>query len=397
MVNLTSKDFINKDKFSTQELSYVKEALSKEHWGRDWNSEVENKFSKIFGVNHSITCNSGTSGLHAALAAIDIKEGDEVITPALTVVMDAYTVIYKKAIPTFSDVDLSTHLVTAEEIEKKITPKTKAIITVSWNGLSCDMDPIMKLAKKHNLKVIDDSAQSVLAKYNGKMAGTIADIGVFSFESRKHITSGGEGGMIVTNDKELATKARKFAGIGYRHLSASAGKTHLASSTVQDPTYRRFDTLGYNYRMNPITASVLMGQLDRIDEIVNKRKYIGKMFLDATSGYDWFIPQYTPSNCEHSYYTFSVDYYENEIKFKWKEFYNKYIEMGGDGFYSSPVMPYIEPSLHKKSFGNTVLDYGLCPIAEGLQKRDMLFKTNYRDVLEAEKKVDILSKLLKSL
>ena len=169
--------------------------------------------------------------------------------------------------------------------------------------------------------------------YKGKVAGQLADITVFSFESKKHLTTGGEGGMVVTNNEELATKARKFIGIGYKHLSARAGATDLALPHVQDPNYLRFDTIGPNYRLNQISAAVGIGQLERIDEIINKRKAIGKIFLEGTENIvDWFIPQKTPDDCIHAFYTFSSRYTLNEIGKTWKDFYNEYKKRGGDGF-----------------------------------------------------------------
>ncbi len=385
-------------KFSYPEVTNALEVLLNHEAGYPWVNEFEKKFTIKMGVDYAIACNSGTSGLHAALYAVGIGEGDEVIIPALTVIMDAYAVIHHGGVPVFADVDEKTHLITAEEIEKKITSKTRAIITVSWDGISCDMDSIMSLAKKYNLRVVDDSARTVLSTYKNRLAGTIADISVFSFESKKHLSAGGEGGMIVTNDEALATKARKFAGIGYKHMTADAGRTHLAIGTVQDPAYKRFDTIGVNYRMNDITAAIGSGQLDRIEEIVARRQQVGKMFLDATRGYDWFIPQATPKDCTHSYYTFSVDYRGFELfGVSWKQFYNRYKEMGGDGFYGIVAIPYTEPALVGKTFGSTKYLPGLCPVSEGLQERVMCFKTNYRDLSVAQEKIDILVKLLRSL
>ena len=398
LINDYLSDTIPKDsKFSYPEVTNALDALLNHDAGYPWVNEFEKKFALRMGVNFAIACNSGTSGLHAALYAVGISEGDEVIIPALTVIMDAYAVLHHRGVPVFADVDESTHLITADEIEKKITSKTKAIITVAWDGISCDMDSIMALAKKHNLMVVDDCARSVLSTYKGELVGTLADISVFSFESKKHLSAGGEGGMIVSNNEGLAVKARKFAGIGYKHMTADAGRTHLAIDTVQDPSYKRFDTIGVNYRMNDITAAIGMGQLDRIDEIVGRRQKVGKLFLEMTSGFEWFIPQAIPDNCTHSYYTFSVDYRGLEyFGVSWKEFYNRYKALGGDGFYGIVAIPYTEPAIAGKTFGQTTCSPGLCPISEGLQERVMCFKTNYRDVDDARKKINILVELLRS-
>lgn len=391
----TEKVIPTDSKFGYPELCRAMEMLLDHNSEVSWTTEFERRFATRMGVAHAIACNSGTSGLHAALFAAGVGPGDEVIIPALTVIMDAYAVIHLGAVPVFADVNEDTHVISVEDIERKITPKTKAVITVSWEGLSCDMDPIMELARSRGIKVIDDSARTVLGIYKGRLAGTIADLTVFSFEAKKHLTSGGEGGMIVSNDAELARQARKFAGIGYRHLTADAGRTHLAIDVVQDPAYKRFDVIGLNYRMNDISAAVGIGQLERVDEIVQRRKDVGQLFLERTAGYDWFTPQRTPEGYEHAYYTFSVDYLgEQAHGTTWKEFYNEYKAMGGDGFYGAVAIPYLEPALLGKTYGDFICAPGLCPVAEGLQQRVMCFKTNYRDMGVAEQKVDLLAKLL---
>ena len=396
LLNASAKNMIPSDsKFGYPELGHAIDMLMDHDSGVSWTTEFERRFATRMGVAHAIACNSGTSGLHAALFAAGVGPGDEVIIPALTVIMDAYAVIHLGAVPVFADVNEDTHVISVDDIKRKITSKTKAIITVSWEGLSCDMDPIMELAHSRGIKVIDDSARTVLGTYKGRLAGTIADLTVFSFEAKKHLTSGGEGGMIVSNDAELACKARKFAGIGYRHLTADAGRTHLAIDVVQDPAYKRFDVIGLNYRMNEISAAVGIGQLERVDEIVQRRQLVGRMFLERTAGYDWFIAQRTPEGYENAYYTFSVDYrgYQQHGT-TWKEFYNDYKALGGDGFYGCVAIPYLESALYGKTYGEITFAPGLCPIAEGLQQRVMCFKTNYRDMDVAEQKVDLLAKLL---
>ena len=395
--NLLINEIKNDSKYKINEIENVLEALINHESSKSWVNELETQFSKKLGVEHAIACNSGTSGLHAALYAAGVGPGDEVIIPALTVIMDAYSVLHLGGTPVFTDVDQGTHLLSYENLKKNITNKTKAIITVAWEGLSCDMEPIMDLAKKHNIIVIDDSARNILGRYKGNYTGTLADINVFSFEAKKHMTAGGEGGMIVTNNHKLAEKARKFSGIGYRHLSADAGRTHLAISEVQDPNYMRFDTIGFNYRMNDISAAVALGQFQRIEEIVINRKTSAEFFIKAMDGCEWLIPQSVPYDCEHSYYTVAVDYLGDRfINVTWKEFYNRYIEMGGDGFYSIVAIPYLEPSLRGKIFGSQKCEPGLCPVSEGLQKRVMCFKTNYRDMKVAQSKADILHQLINS-
>ena len=351
--------------------------------------EFEEKFCEKFGVDYSVAINSATSGLHAALAAAGVGPGDEVIQPSVTVIMDAYATLYLGATPVFVDINPETWNIDVNEIEKSITEKTKAIIVVSLYGLPVDIDPIMDLARKHNITVIDDSAETVLSDYKGKYSGTCADIGVFSFEKTKHITSGSEGGMVVTNSKEFAEKVRKFGGIGYKNLTATAGRTSLASSVFQNPNYERFDSMGYNYRMNLVTAACGLANFEILDQLIDRRKEIGSMFLEAVDGCSWIKTQKVEDYCEHSYYTFAFLYEHTEVS--WEQFYNTYIEMGGDGFYACWKNPYLEPSL--KSKFSTVS----CPIAEEYQKKLMCFKTNYRDLGLAQRKVNVLKNLINDI
>jgi len=394
MTDLTNNPF---GKYNRNEAEYVRRFLSGEddRDPRSWPQRLEDAFCAQVGAKYAIACNSGTSGLHMALYAAGVGPGDEVISPALTVVMDAYATIHLGATPVFADVDPDTFNISAETIQGKVTPRTKAILTVSLEGLPVDMDPIMALAKEHNLIVVEDSAQTLLGKDNGRMAGTIGHLGVFSFENKKHMTCGSEGGMVISNDPELATRARKFGGIGYKHMTAKAGRTHLAMSTVQDPTYERFDTIGLNYRMNEVSAAVGLAQLEGIHKKVSLRQACAKLFTDAVKNCPWIVPQVTPDGFENSCYTFAFAYHGNEQRgVSWKEFYNRYIEAGGDGFYGACMIPYLEPALRDIAIGGVTFPQGQCPVAEDLQARIMQFKTNYRDIDVAAGKAYILSKLI---
>lgn len=387
-----------KNKYQSSEINLVIDALKNHNSSTSLATEFESQFAKRIGIKYAIACNSGTSGLHAALYAAGVGPGDEVIVPALTVIMDAFAVIHMGAIPIFADIDEDTHLISVQDIKRKITNKTKAIIAVSWEGISCDMDAIMQIAHENSIIVIDDSARAILNTYKGRLSGNNAHISVFSFEAKKHITTGGEGGMIVTNDHLLAEKSRKFAGIGYKHLTAEAGKTHLAQADIQRPDYKRYDVIGLNYRMNEVSAAIGLGQLKRIDEIVGKRIYIGKLYDQIFGSFNMFKPQSIPKDCTHSYYTYSVDYLGSKDNgISWVEVYNAVKAKGGDGFYGVVSIPYLEPALKGMQFGDYILQDGLCPIAESLQKRVMCFKTNYREINEAKDKLKILENTLKTL
>ena len=385
-------------KYNGTEAEYALRVLDSENdenGGFPWVTKFEEQFCKLSGAKYAIAVNSATSGLHAALIAVGVTNGDEVIQPALTVVMNSFVILQSGAVPIYADVDPNTWNITAETIEKKITKKTKAIMAVSLFGLPLDMEPILKLAAKYKLRVIDDSAETLCGEYNGSFAGVHADMAIYSFENKKHMSSGSEGGMIITNNEQLAINARKFSGIGYKNLTASAGRTSLASSVFQSPNYERHDVIGLNYRMNAITAAVGLAQLERARHLVERRICIGEMFNKVVGGCAWIKPQGTIKNANHTYYTYGFIYQGEEKKgIEWHEFYKKYKAMGGDGFYAAWKNPYLEPALKGKIYGGVKLEPGLCEVAEDYQTKIMLFKTNYRNLADARRNCEILKKLI---
>src|SRR4030042_3139289 len=170
-----------------EELKYIKGAIEGGLKG-GFNKRLEEEFAKKFGVNFAISVNSGNSALHCALFACDVKPGDEVIVPPLTFASPVFAAIYLGAVPVFADIDPETFNIDPKDIERKITKKTKAIIPVSLYGLPTDIDSIMSIARKNNLKVIKDNAECMLGKYKGRIAGTVGDMSIFSFERSKHLT-----------------------------------------------------------------------------------------------------------------------------------------------------------------------------------------------------------------
>lgn len=395
-------------KYTGNEIKYVKEFLDNKKI--PWTLRVETAFAKRFGVRYAIAHNSGTSALHSCLAAAGVGPGDEVISPALTVILDALVTLHQNAVPVFADIDPDTFNIDPVDIRRKVTKRTKVIIAVSLYGLPADMNPIMEIAREYNLTVIEDSAQCVLGMYKGRIAGTIGHMGCFSFERTKHLPIG-EGGMVITNDEHLAERVRKCGGIGYKNLTAEQGRMQVTLSMFQDPDYKRHDFFGWNYRMPEICAAVGLAQVERIDELVQRRQAIARLFDGAIEGCDWMIPQKTPDGLVNSYYTYAVKYEgEKALGVSWKKFYDTYIKLGGDGFYSAWSMPYLEPVIAQMEFygrgcpircplhdGKIVYEKGLCPIAEAIQPKLMQFKTNYRDMELAKRKTETLRKTIKEL
>jgi len=395
----------NPSKYIGNELVYVKKVLDSENWSStcgNWNQTLEKAFAKRFGSKYAVAFNSGTSTLHAALEAVGVKYGDEVISPALTVIMNTTATIHANAIPVYADIDPETFTIDPEDIERKITPKTKAIMVVSLYGLPPDMDPIMEISKKYNIRVIEDNAQCFLSTYKGRMSGTIGDIGSYSFENTKHISCG-EGGIIITDSEEYAESARKIGGHGFKNLKATEGRIRLNEDVFQNPDYKRHDVLGWNYRLNEFSAAIALAQLENIDRLVEMRVESAKMFLDVIKECEYLVPQFTPPEYTNSYYSLAVMYNgEEEIGVSWQDFRKKYIEMGGDGYYGAWSVPYLEPVIDNRQFVNRCPELykdiyykkGICPVAERVQKKIMQFKTNYRDLNLAKIKAENLKKTI---
>jgi perosamine synthetase len=303
--------------------------------------------------------------------------------------MDTFATLYVKALPVYADIDPETFNIDPEDVRKKITDKTKAIIVVHLYGLPADIDPIMELAEEKGIVVIEDSAQCVLGRYKGRIAGSIGHMACFSFENSKHI-SVGEGGMVLTNDEYYTEKVRKYAGIGFKNLTAESGRVRANDDIFQSPDYLRHDTLGYNYRLPELNSAVALAQLERLPRIVGLRQRIAKRYLEAVEGCESLVPQKVPEGYTNSYWTFALRYKGMSGR-SWQEFRKAYIKNGGDGYYGAWQVPYNEPVMqnHPKR--------GSCPVAEKLQKSLMQLKTNYQDVHVATQKAEALRNTIKEL
>jgi dTDP-4-amino-4,6-dideoxygalactose transaminase len=222
--------------------------------------DFEKQFAEYVGTKHAIATSNGTTALHTALAAMNVKEGDEVIVPSFSFIATANCVLYQKAKPIFVDVDSRTFNIDPEKIEPRITERTKAIIPVHYGGQPCDMDEINKIARNHNLMILEDSAEAHGSKYRGKMAGNLGDAACFSFYPNKNLTTG-EGGMVTTNNDEIARKAK------------------LIRSHGQDSRYHHI-MLGYNYRMTDIQASLGISQLRRLNSVVEMKRKLAAYYDD---------------------------------------------------------------------------------------------------------------------
>ena len=373
---------------SGNELNYLKQVLSNsdEVKKNPFTDRLEEAFCKKYDVKYAIAVNSGTSGLHAALVAAGVKPGDEVITTPFTVLVDSSVPVIMGADPVFADIDPETHNIDPNSIQERITKKTKAIIPVSHDGLPYDIDGVKKIADENNIIVIEDNAQAMLAEYKGRLVGQDADITMFSFERTKHVSCG-EGGMLITNNSELAIKARKFAGMGFKNLVA--GKSDLVGGVpleYQSPIYERNDAVGLNYRFNEFLGAITLAQFEQVEHFVSIRRKIAKLYDNVFEGTN-FKPQEIPEGYVSSYFTYAVEspFYNTK---EWLEFHDNHIKNGGDDFFASMILGYNEPIM--KELGFQEKWKGKCPVAEKIQPCIMQFKTNYRSLDEAKSKIELL-------
>lgn len=250
-------------------------------------TEFEEQFSDRIDVPHSISVSNGTVALHAALLALGIREGDEVIVPTLTYIASVNAVAYTGATPVFVDSLASTWQIDPQDIRRHITPRTRAIMVVHLYGQACDMDAIMKIAEEHRLFVIEDCAEAFGTFYRDRHVGGFGDISTFSFFGNKTITTG-EGGMVVTKDKTLAQRTRHFKGQG---LAEHREYWH--------------DVIGYNYRMTNIAAAIGVAQLERADELLRRKRELATTYQRALSDVPIGFHE-EQANTVHSYWMVSI-------------------------------------------------------------------------------------------
>ena len=395
-------------RFKGKEYKYIKKLLDNDISPKSsdsMNEQLERKFSKIHQQKYAVTSNSGTSTLHQALNAFGVGRGDEVIVPALTVAMCGFVIWQCGATPVYADVKKDTFLIDPEDIKKKITKKTKAILVVHLYGLMCDMDEIIKIAKKNKLFVLEDCAQCYLGTdHKKRISGTVGDAGSWSFERSKHLSTG-EGGILTTNNKKIAEKMRKFGGVGFKNLTALTGKGKIDRSKFQNPSWVRHDMFAYNYRMSEITAAVGLAQVQRINFFLKKRINSGRRYKEVISNFnnDILIPQFVPKNFKHSYFTFAAIFNGEKYRIKWMEFKNKFIKFGGDGIYAAwqtidNELPFkIAKTLGLFSGSKKISNkygWGKAPTSYKLQKKLMQFTTNQKGKKEIDKQINALKKTI---
>lgn len=258
----------------------------------------EQALATRLGVEHVIVTSNCTTSLHLALLCGGIGAGDEVIVPSFTFIATANAVLYAGARPIFVDVDPRTFTIDPREIEAAITPRTRAIMPVDQIGLAADLDPILEIARRHDLRVIEDAAPSLGATYRGRPVGAISPMTCFSFHPRKSITTG-EGGAIATNDGEVAARARVMRSHG-------ASISDLARHRADTITIEDYEELGYNYRMTDVQAAIGIEQLKKLDDILARRRRLAERYNTLLAELDGIATPYTPDYGWHTYQSYCV-------------------------------------------------------------------------------------------
>ena len=368
-------------------------------------TRLEREFAAKFGQKYGILHANGTATMHSALLACGVGVGDEVIVPAYTVFSTPAPVLHANAIPIIADVDPQTWTISVDDIRRKITPRTKAIIPVSICGLSPDMDPILELARQHNLTVIEDNAQCVLGYYKDRVVGSMGQFASFSFQASKALTCG-DGGILICSDEELATRARKAAVLGFSTLTAKPGQSVIPEELRCQPTFERHTSVGWNYRLPEIAAAVALAELERVEELIEMRRVCAECFEQVIDGCQWLVPQKTPQGYVHGWWVYAVRITRDDLD--WNTLRRKFVELGGDGFYGAylpvhrePVLPSLSREVQEHPdryphFAGLLPDYSevSCPVWEAIQPRVIQLKTNYFDLDSARNQAEIFARTI---
>ena len=335
-------------------------------YGGKYVKKFEKSCNKYFKVKYSISVNSWTSGLIAAVGALDINPGDEVIVSPWTMCATATSIIHWNAIPIFADIDNETFNIDPKEVEKKITKRTKAIMSVDIYGHSAPINELKKIGKKYKIPIISDSAQSPSAKYFNKNAGSLTEIGGISLNYHKHINTG-EGGVIFTNNKRLAERMYMIR----NHAEAIVGKKKVSNLA---------NLVGYNFRMGELEAAIGIQQLKKLNKIVKQKQYIAKILDKGLRSLKGLKIPVVKKNCTHVYYVYPMQINQKETGVHRNKIYKALLAEGVQGlqinFTHVPRLPIFEKKIAYGSNGfpwsinkyakKVKYGKGICPVADDM-------------------------------
>jgi perosamine synthetase len=315
----------------------------------------EKKVAKIAGAAFGGAVSSGTAALHAAMHAIDIRPGDEVILPPMTFAATANAVVYQGGVPVFADVAPDTLLIDPGQVEKKITSKTRAVIAVDYAGQMCDYDALRQITKKHGIYLVADACHSIGGTYKGLPSGRCADLSVFSFHPVKHITTG-EGGMVVTGQKELISRVKSFRNHG---ISKDSHQRHETGSWTYE-----IQELGFNYRLTDFQSALGISQLKKLESRIQKRNCIAKEYDSFIEDMDGVAPLKKAPFVSHAYHLYVIRLELESLSKNRQKIFSVLRESGiGVNVHYIPVHyhPFYQRTFHTGR--------GLCPVAEDAYER----------------------------
>lgn len=353
-------------------LSSFLGTYSKDFYGGKKVREFEKKWSKLFKVKYSISVNSWTSGLIAAIGSLNINPGDEIIVSPWTMCATATCILHWNAIPIFADINLEDYCLDPKSVEKNITKKTKAILTTDIAGHPSRYKELKYLANKYNLKLISDNAQSIASKYKGKFSGTNVDIGGYSLNYHKHIHTG-EGGVIVTNDKNLAKRIMLI-------------RNHAEAVVLGMKDINLTNMLGHNFRLGEMEAAIGIEQLKKVKKIVKERQKIANFLNKKLSKLNGLIIPKVQKDCTHSYYMYMMRIDKNITKVARDVIFEALKAEGVPNISKNYQNLHLLPMFQKKiAYGNKHFPWsykysrknisykkGICPNAELLNDKEYL-------------------------
>jgi perosamine synthetase len=366
-------------------------------------ANFENEFAQYYGVKNAIATSSGTTALHASLAGLGVGPGDEVILPPYTFMATANAILHQSGIPTFADIDPETFTISARSIDEKASKFTKVIMPVHMLGNPAEMDDILKVARERNLFVVEDCAQADGGEYKGRKVGTLGDLGCFSFYLNKNITSGGEGGMIITNNGALSDKIRSII----NHCRAKE------SPYPNVPAHNVYWGIGYNYRMTAVQAAIGRVQLKKLDRLNEVRRRNARFLTDELSDVEGVSLPKVRSYVKHVYWAFGIRIQQEIIGVSRDQFSQALLKEGIKAEGYCPIPVHLQEVFRKKvGYGNTHYPFdsplykgkteykeGICPEAEKLSREDLLLpvypsltQRDLNDVVHGVKKVARLLK-----
>ncbi|MGI6207871.1 MAG: DegT/DnrJ/EryC1/StrS family aminotransferase [Anaerolineae bacterium] len=334
-----TREFPRRTPFGDEEVALVTQAIRSQNlfWsGGTMVNELEERFAELYGVQHATASSSGTAAIHVAVGTIDPEPGDEIITGPITDAGSIVPILFQNAIPIFADIN-SDYCMDPEDVERKITPRTKAIMAIHLFGNPCDMDAMVDIARRHNLFLIEDCSQAHVTEYKGRLLGTFGDIAAFSLQQSKHMTTG-DGGITITNRDDLAGRMAGFRDKGWARRPGWGPRTYMF--------------LAPNYRMTELQGAVGLAQLPKVKGVVARRNQLGDYLTSLIQDIPGLDPAPVTEGGKHSYWLYPM-----RVRGVAAEDFARALTAegvpAGAGYIGQPIFLCMEALANKKTFGSS--------------------------------------------